>query len=158
MTVKYIKLSRLLLLMMIFSCTLSTAFAQQAQQVREDFTDDELEAFVDANEKVIEIQQESQEKIKEAIEEEGLTIEKFNEIVESQRNPNIEVNATQQELVSFNNAAQVIIKENQETQTEIISSIEDEGIDITTYQEIMIAYQQVPKVKEKVNKLLEDRE
>lgn len=134
----------------------SFAFAQQPQQeVREDFSDEELTSFVNAHEKVIEIQQESQEKMITAIEEEGLSVEKFNNLIESQQDPNKEVDASAEELASFNNAAQQIMKERQETEAKVVSSIEDEGIDIGTYQEIMVAYQQSPKVQGRVNELLQ---
>jgi hypothetical protein len=38
--------------------------------------------------------------------------------------------------------------------TEMESAIEEAGITIETYEEILIAYQQNPKVQEKVNELL----
>lgn len=142
----------------------SFAFAQQPQQqqpqqeVREDFTDEELTSFVKAHEKVIEIQQKSQEKMIQAIEEEGLSVEKFNKLIESQQDPNKEVDASAEELNSFNNAAQQIMQERQKTEVKVVSSIEDEGIDIGTYQAIMVAYQQSPEVQGRVNELLQGRQ
>ncbi|ELR73805.1 hypothetical protein C900_01415 [Fulvivirga imtechensis AK7] len=129
---------------------------QQQRQVREDFSEDELESFVDAYEEVLEIQMESEEKMKEAIEKENLTLERFNEILTAQQDPTSEVQGSAEEMAAFNNAAQTIIKERQETETKVVSAIEDEGIDINTYQEIMLAYQYSPKVKKQLDALLED--
>lgn len=127
---------------------------QPSIKFREDFSDDELASFVKANEKVTTIQQESEQKMIKIIEDEGLSVGRFNEILESQRNPEKKTEASPEDLTSFNNAAQVIIQENQKIEQQMTTSIEEEGIDIDTYQEILIAYQQSPKVQDKVNKLL----
>ena len=142
-------------MLFISSFAVAQQLPQQQQQVREDFSDDELKSFVKAHKKVVEIQEKSQQKMMRAIEKEGLTIEQFNQLIESQQDPDKKVDATPEQLSSFNNAAQQVIKERQETQVQMVSSIEDEGIDINTYQEIMVAYQQSPKVQGKVNELLE---
>lgn len=143
---------------MLFTFIFSSAFAQQegaAPEVREDFSDDELSSFVDAYEGVMLIQQESEQKMLDAIESEDLTMERFNEVLAMQQDPSKEVDATADEMASFNNAAQAIIKERQDAETKVISVIEGEGLDIETYQEIMMAYQYSPVVQEKLNKLLE---
>lgn len=137
--------------------TITSCLAQQPQrEIREDFSEDELESFVDAYEEVLEIQKESEERMKEAIEKENLTMERFNEILTAQQDPTSDSEETEEEMAAFNNAAQAIIKERQDTETKVVSAIENEGIDINTYQEIMLAYQYSPKVKKQLDDLLED--
>ena len=138
------------------------AWAQEPTQptveVREDFSDKELKLFIKANEKVTAIQAETEEKMTKVIEDEGLTVERFNEILEMQRDPAKRTETPPEELTSFNNAAQVIIKENQKIEQQMAVSIEKEGINLDTYKEIMVAYQQSPKVQSRVNELANAQE
>lgn len=127
---------------------------QSAIGIREDFSDVELRSFVKANEKVSAIQQQAEQKMIKAIEDEGLSVERFHEILEQQRDPSRTTETPVDELASFNNAAQVILDENERIEKQMTASIEDEGIDIETYKQIMLAYQQSPAIKTKVNKMV----
>lgn len=129
---------------------------QEQQQARVDFSENELKSFVKANERIMEIQQESQQKMLKVIEEEGLTLERFNEILESQQDPQKQTNASEQEMQSFNNAAEFIIVEGQKVEQQLITTIEEEGLDVGTYQEILLAYQQNAGIQERVNKMITD--
>jgi len=138
-------------------CAQDTATKEPSIGIREDFSDDELKSFVKANEKVSAIQMQAEQKMIEAIEEEGLTVERFHEILEQQRDPTRGGTETSmQELESFNNAAQVILDENERIEKQMTSSIEAEGIDVETYKEIMLAYQQSPAIQNRVNDLISD--
>jgi hypothetical protein len=128
---------------------------QSQQQTREDFTDEELQKFISANAKLVQLQQESEAKMVGAIEKEGMTIERFNQILQAQQGTTQESDASPEELASFNNAAQVIIDERQKTEKEMVAMVEQEGIDVNTYQEIMTAYHQNPSVQQRVDQLLE---
>lgn len=123
--------------------------------IREDFSDDELTSFVKANEKVSVIQMEAEQKMIKAIEDQGLSVERFNQILEQQRDPSRSTETSADELESFNNAAQEILEENARIEQEMTSSIEEEGIDIETYKQIMLAYQQSPKVQDRVNSMIQ---
>lgn len=151
------------LLVFLLAVPLTAAWAQEpAQQqqpsveMREDFSDNELKSFVRANEKVTVIQMEAEQKMIKAIEDEGLSVERFNQILEQQRDPSRASEASAEELQSFNNAAQVILEENTRIEKEMTSSIEEQGIDIETYKQIMIAYQQSPEVQGRVNAFIEN--
>lgn len=136
------------------------AFGQQLQQpeLREDFTEDELETFVETSGSVTEIYAESEKKIVGTIQDEGLTVERFNEIIAQQQDPAAEVDATQEELTAMNSAAQVIMKERQKIQTEVTEVITKNGLDVKTYQEIMFAYQQSPTIKQKIDAMMVDKQ
>lgn len=121
---------------------------------REDFSDDELKSFVNANEKAMAIQIEGEQKMIKAIEDQGLTLDRFNEILEEQRDPSKESTASGEELQSFNNAAQVILQENTRIEQQMTTTIEEEGIDVETYKQIMLAYQQNPAIQNRVNKMV----
>ena len=128
--------------------------------VREDYSDAELESFVNANEKVASIQQETEEKIIGKIQENGLTVDRFNQILQSQQDPSIKeaVQATPEELAAFNEVAQSIVDENQKVRQQIEASIQEEGLNLATYEEMMVAYQYSPKVQKRVHKLLDKRD
>jgi hypothetical protein len=124
-------------------------------EMREDFSDNELKSFVKANEKVTVIQIEAEQKMIKAIEDEGLSIERFNDILEQQRDPSrASGEPSAEELQSFNKAAQVILDENAKIEKQMTTSIEEEGIDIETYKQIMLAYQQNPDIQNRVNKMV----
>ena len=127
---------------------------QPSIEMREDFSDNELKSFVKANEKVTVIQMEAEQKMIKAIEDEGLSIERFNEILEQQRDPSRVGEPSVEELQSFNQAAQAILEENAKIEKQMTTSIEEEGIDIETYKQIMLAYQQSPAVQDRVNKMV----
>ncbi|UII30832.1 DUF4168 domain-containing protein [Fulvivirga ulvae] len=133
----------------------STSLAQNPVKVRDDFSKGELTSFVEAYEEVQAIQQESDRQVMAAIEEGDLSMERFNEILAQQQDPGKESDASAGEMAAFNAAAQSIIQERQKVERQMVEAIEEEGIDINTYQEIMVAYQQSPKVQKKVNKMLE---
>ena len=140
-----------------------SVFAQEpaepaAPQVRDDFSDDELKSFVKASKKITSIQMETEQKMIKAIENEGLTVDRFHQILEQQRNATSGTETSAAELKSFNNAAQAIIQENRKVEQQMTASIEDEGIDIETYNQIMVAYQQNPGIQRKVDNLLEEQQ
>lgn len=141
-------------LMLIFVCS-TLSLAQSPAQAREDFSEDELESFVNAYAEVQAIQDESDQKVMEAIESGELSVDRFNEILTQQQDPAKKADATAEEMAAFNDAAQAIIQERQVVEKKMVSAIEEEGIDINVYQEIMVAYQQSPKVQKKVNELME---
>jgi len=149
------------LMLICFTCMLPAAkvsaqepAAPPAIQMREDFSDDELKSFVKANEKVMAIQVEGEQKMIRAIEDEGLTVDRFHAILEQQRDPQMSTETTQEELKSFNDAAQVILQENEKLEKQMTTSIEEAGIDIETYKRIMLAYQQNPAIQNRVNKMV----
>lgn len=129
---------------------------QPSAGIREDFSDDELKSFVQANEKVMAIQMQAEQSMIEAIENEGLTVDRFHQILEQQRDPQRGTETSEEELKSFNNAAQVILQENAKVEAEMTTTIEEQGIDIETYKQIMLAYQQSPAVQSRVNGLVKE--
>lgn len=136
------------------------ASAQEAPQpstaIREDFSDDELKSFVKANEKVMAIQMEAEQHMIKAIEDEGLTVDRFHQILEEQRDPQRGTETSSDELKSFNNAAKVILEENAKVEEQMTTSIEEQGIDIETYKQIMLAYQQNPAIQSRVNGMVRE--
>lgn len=97
---------------------------------------------------------ETEQKMVKAIENEGLSVDRFHQILEQQRNPGSATETSQEELKSFNNAAQAIIRENKKVEQKMAASIEEEGIDVETYNQIMVAYQQNTGIQRRVDQLI----
>jgi hypothetical protein len=137
--------------------TPDTQNQQTQQQATNDFNDQELMQFANAAEKVIAIQQETEQKMIQVIEEENLEIDKFNSILKAQQSPDAEeVDASEEEMQAFNNATQKLIQIQNDVQDDMIQAIEAEGLEPQKYQEIMLAYQSDPEVKARIDALLQE--
>lgn len=129
--------------------------AQPSVEIRDDFSDDELKSFVKASKRITAIQMETEQKMVQAIENEGLTVDRFHQILEEQRNPQGATQTSVEELKSFNNAAQTIIQVNRKIEQQMAASVEEAGINIERYNQIMVAYQQSPAIQSRVDKFLD---
>jgi len=154
-----LRLKYILTAFMIFAL-LSNVYAQDAPIIQQDgqatnnFEDQDLQKFASAAEKVMMIQQETEQKMVQAIEGENLDIEKFNEILRAQQEEGTELTATEEEMQSFNSAAENIIKIQTEVQSDMMRVIQDEGLEPQKYEEILMAYQTDPATKARVDALL----
>lgn len=151
--------------MVLMSC-MTIAYAQQGgipqgapqQEVKEDYSEEELTQFIQANEEAAKVQQQGEQQMMKAIENEGMDVDKFNEILMARQNPDAEVQASEEELEKFDKASQEIIKVQQNLQQDVVKAVENSGMAIDKYSEMMFAYQNSSKVQEEVNKLLEARD
>lgn len=125
-----------------------------------DVSDGELEKFVEATINTQQIQMDSQEDMVSKVEEEGISVERFNEIAESQQRGQSEedINATSEEMENFNSAMQAIQQANEEMQPEIENAIEDAGLKLDRYQEINIAIQQSPELQQKAQQKFQEKQ
>lgn len=142
-----------------------TAFAQvtpptaQQKQVKTDFTDKELKQFIDANTRLMSVQQESEKAMMSILDEEKLSIEKFNTMAVAHQQQKLnEVGATAEEMAAFNRAAERMMKLQPEMQKEAETAIAKDGMKLELYEQIMLAYQQNPAVQEKINKMMMDQQ
>lgn len=160
---KIAKKGMMLLSMMTVMSFVSFVYAQQGglpqapqqQEIKEDYSKDELQNFIQANEEVAKVQQKGEQEMIKAIEEGGLDVDTFNEILMARQNPEAEMTASEEQLEKFGQISQEIIQVQQELQQEVVKAVEETGMDINKYSEMMIAYQNSPKVQEEVNSLLE---
>jgi hypothetical protein len=156
--IKYTSIAVLFLLLFSFNLSAQqTPDVQNQQQTSNDFNDQELKQFANAAEKVIAIQQETEQKMVQVIEEENLEIDKFNSMLKAQQSPDAEqVDASEEEMQAFNNATQKLIQIQNEVQDDMIQAIEAEGLEPQKYQEIMLAYQSDPELKARIDALLQE--
>lgn len=145
----------------------STAVAQepvqqaplQTQELNEDFQEEELDCFLNASSKINEIQMEAQGEMMKIVEDEGLSVEKFNEIAQAQQAP--DSSATQpdpKEVEAFQKAAEKITGMQQTVEGKMVEAVEAEGLEVETYMQIAQAYQQSPKVKGVLDEKMKEKQ
>ncbi len=127
---------------------------QHEQPVRTDFSDEEIEKFIAVNQKVIAIQQENEQYMIQAIEKEDLDLESFNEILKGQQGEVTTYEASEDELASFNLAAQNIMIIQKDMQEKMEQAVVEEGMELEDFQALMLAYQQSPELQQKVDSQL----
>ncbi|WP_232835082.1 DUF4168 domain-containing protein [Pleomorphovibrio marinus] len=152
-----------------FSILLSFCFAfgvmaqqlpnPQQQQVNDEFSDDEYEKFVKINMEMIPLQEQAQQKMMNAIEEHGIDVERFQMLAQAQQSGNItDVSEDPEEIAKFNEAGQEVMKVQEETNQEMQKTIAENDMDVQKFQEMSVAYNQSPKVKEKIDSMIGDLE
>lgn len=147
-----------LMLLCIFS--LSFAGAQQLQEPSPsqpgpaNFSEEDLKKFVEVNRKVKEIEHVSEDKMIEAIKAENLEVKKFNELLKAQQNNALkETDSPAEELAAFNEAVRQVQSIQQDMSVEITLYVEQE-LGLELYTSIMYAYQNSPKVRDRINSIL----
>lgn len=153
-------------LIMVMVCT-GMVVAQQQQLPQqpevlspEDISDEELLTFVHASDAIQPIQQEAQQDMQEAVEDEGIEWQRFQQIMMAMQNPQMadQMDLTQEEEQSIQ-AVQPKLEEIEiEAYDEIRSEIAEQGIDVERYQAIFMSLQQHPELMERLETLLEEEE
>lgn len=120
-----------------------------------DVSDKELEKFATV---YMEVQTESkkmQEQAVETIEEEGMEVERFNEISNSQNNPNQESEADEAEMKKLDKINTKIEEIQTEFQNKVAGMIQKEGLTVQRYQEVYTAIQQDQELQQKFSELIQ---
>lgn len=150
-------------LFVLFFLGIATIFAQQPQQMPQqqqqqqiDVDDSEMKQFALAFAEIQSVDQEIQEEMVGAVEEEGLDVQRFNEILNAQQDPNQEVDANEDELKQFASANQEIEKIQSKAQEKMQKVIEDSDLTIQRYQEIMGAVRSNPELQQKLQEHIEE--
>lgn len=129
---------------------------QEQAQKSTDFSEEDLQDFVDVAVKVNEIQEKNYQKIVDVVKKENLTIERFSELLEAQSRPNKEMDASAKELKAFKKANDKMMEIQDQAQVKASALVEKE-IGMEKYQQIVVAYQQNEKVQAKIESLLEKK-
>ncbi len=134
----------------IFLFTLFAASAQTEGEV----TDAQLQKFAEAYQSVQMSNQAIQQEMVVAIEKEGLTPERFNEIYEAKMDPEKEVEATEDEMEK-QGAAMIVIQEIQKaSQAKMEEKIKEKGLTMKQFQDIGAQVQQNPELQQKLQAIM----
>ncbi|RRO22473.1 DUF4168 domain-containing protein [Flavobacteriaceae bacterium 14752] len=113
-------------------CFTTTLMVAQNQ----DISDQELKQFANAFQQVRMINQSSQQKMIKAVQDEDLTVERFNLINQAEQNPNKEVEATDDEFKKYKTAMQSVEALQAEVQKQLESKIKESGLTLERFQQI----------------------
>lgn len=127
---------------------------QQPRQM--DVSESDLERFAVAIQQIQAIEQQAQAQMIEVIESQGLTIERFNEIAQSQQDPSMQgqVDVSGEEAEIFDQAVERISGIRQEAEMEMESAVQQEGLDVEEFNLISQAVQQDPSLQQRVMEML----
>jgi hypothetical protein len=131
-------------------------FSLPSMAQRQKYNDEELKKFAKVLVDVITIQQQSQMQMIAVIEENEMSIQRFNQMMmESQEKPIEQVEGTQEEKEAFANISVEIMGIQEQMEDQLIKSIEDEGLSIERYEEILTDYQADPELQQRIRQLAE---
>lgn len=139
------KFSSLLLIAMLFAYT----------QVLAQISDNEMNQFASAVQKVEGVNQQVQQAMVKAVEKEGLNVERFNEIYQAEQDPTKESNSSQEELQKFKSANAELGKLQSQAQVEMEKQVKSEGLTTKRYQEIATTIQKDRELQQKLQKILQ---
>ena len=140
------------------------AFAQDAPPVTQEqldavaFSDEELGKFIKANTAAVELQKEGREAVVTTIEEAGLTVDRFNELAQANREKKLdEVAKDDQEKQAFGDVVRAVIKLQPENKQKVEKAITDQGLTLEKYKEIHTAFQKDKVVQTKVQLIMQGK-
>jgi len=116
---------------------------QQPQKTDIQVSDKELEKFSNAMDKAQTIQQNAQGKMVQAIQDEGLTVNEYKQIVQStqqtQQGQQSQANFSQDKLEKARSASQEVGKIQSQTQQQVVKAIQKQGMEPDRFQQILMA-------------------
>ncbi|HKK62829.1 MAG TPA: DUF4168 domain-containing protein [Bacteroidales bacterium] len=139
---------------LIFIMIVVMVTSAQTEQ-KEEVSAEELKQFASALQEVQTINQQVQQKMVNAVKEEGLEVQRYKEILQAQQDPNQEANATNEELKQFETAIQEVGELQAKAEQEMEEKIIAEDLTINRYQEIMALIQNDPELQKRIQEYLQ---
>ncbi|WP_161624660.1 DUF4168 domain-containing protein [Winogradskyella psychrotolerans] len=124
----------------------------------QDISDKELGQFADAYTEVQVQNQKSQEKMIAIIKDEGLEVERFNEIQQAEMDPNQESDATEAEKEKHENVIVKFEELQPEIEKKAIASIESAGITLQDYEKIGAKIQADQSLQQRLQAIIVKRQ
>ena len=147
-------------LFIFFFAGIAVAFAQMPQQNIEPadpngISDTEMEQFAGVFVELQTMNQQIQQKMITAIQEEGIEVQRFNEIMNARQDPDKELDATEEELTTFAAAGQSIQQIQQNAQQDMQKVITDSELSLNRYQAIMAAVRNNTGLQQKLQEQIQ---
>lgn len=116
----------------------------------------DLKKFVSAAKKLEVISQERNTMISQAVQKEGLSLERFREIYVSKQNPEVKLSkaVTQDEQQKYDRTLAQLLEVQKTTQESMGKAVESEGLDVPRFLSILKTIQQTPDLQKKVDQML----
>lgn len=134
--------------------------SQTPQQVPQSqpISSEELQQFANVIPELQEIDQAARQQVMQAIEQSGLSIDRFRELYQTQQVPGAEPSSsvTPEEQESFNQASSQIQSIEQETLSQQEQVIRNGGIEPDRFTQILVVVQQDSALQQQVQQLIQD--
>lgn len=127
----------------------------QMQQTEIEVSDQELQQFASAMEEVNAIQENARNDMRVAVEESGLTIESYNQIVKEMKNAQTmaDVSASEEEVEKVQDVADSISVIQTTMQQEMQEALQDEDLTQERFQAILQAVQSDPQLQQRMQEV-----
>ncbi len=128
---------------------------QQQQQQPVEVKDAELGKFARAFQQVRLITMEAQEEMSGVVTNEGMEIQRFNEIHKASLDPKVELTATEEEKKQHQKIISGLETIQAGVQAKLEKAVQDQGINLARYEQIAMGLQNDPELQERLKKILE---
>jgi len=130
---------------------------QPQQQPTTEVSDEELQDFLEVSSELQEVQMGSQQEMITVVEEEGLSVDKYNQIAQAEQagQSTDELDVSSDDLDNYERASQQIAEMEQELEPQLESIIASHGMDMDRFQEINMALQQDPVLQERIQQMMQ---
>ena len=121
-------------------------------------SDEELELFIDASMNAQTVQMQSQQEMIAIVDEEGIEVNTYNEIMQAQQmgqSPE-DIGVSESDLEKFERAREKIQEVEVRMERDLAQAVEDEGMEMERFQEINMAIQQDPELQQRAQQLIQE--
>lgn len=146
---------------LIFFLSLSTnSFAQttpiqQSAVQQAEVSDAELEKFAQAFQRIRMINQEAQQQMTQVVQDEGMDIQRFNEIFQASMDPAVNVEITAEEKEQYSNISSEIEAMQGSFQSRMEEVITAQDLTVQRYEQIATQLQTDPQLQERLRAVFE---
>ncbi|AFU69889.1 hypothetical protein P700755_003239 [Psychroflexus torquis ATCC 700755] len=130
------------------------ALLSTSAQTEEKVSDAQLQKFAEAYQTVQQVNQQIQQEMVTAIEAEGITAKRFNEIYQAEMDPEVEADATEDEMVKQKAALKKIEGMQGGVQEDMQNKIKEKGLTLEQYENIGAQLQNSPELQKKLQGIL----
>ncbi len=152
------KLAGMLMFFMMLGSAATFAQSQQLpqqQQQQIEVTDAELTKFVEALKGVQMVTQQAQQKMMLMVQEEGVEIQRFNEIHQASLNPEVELETTPEEKAAHGKIIAKLEGMQAEVQQQLEKFIVEQGISLERYEQIARKLQSDTQLQQRIQQMLQ---
>lgn len=157
----YMKACLSMMVMLLVGSQLALAQVQQQQPdvpAPDEISDDELVRFAETSDNIQPIQQEAQGEIEQVVEEEGMEFDRFRQVMMAMQNPQVadEMDVSSEEEEAIQAVQPKLMEIQMEAEEQIVSEIENSGLNVERYQAIFYSLQQNPELMERLEGLMDN--
>ena len=127
----------------------------QKESSESDVSSKELKVFAKIFKNVQSKNKAAQQRMAKVIQDEGITIERYQKLAKEKQNPNSEVTASEEEKKKMKLIEQSFVEIQNEFKSKITKMIKEEGMTIQRYQEVYQLVRQDKSLQEELGELMQ---